>query len=1008
MRQPAVPARLVDRPALSAALDAAATHEVVVVKAGAGWGKTTAVAAWAKTRRACWLTVPGADISLERFSRELLRALRHRLPRLPAELVTTTAGDATTVAELVRGLLGVHLDEPVVLVVDDAGVLTGEAARLVEELCLDGPALLTLVLLTRVELGFAVPGAAEIDSRQLAFTEREVAALAGPDAAMILARTGGRPAAVALYREALSGGCALPGESGDVLAQLSGSVLADQPEPVRELVRAIAVLGSARTELCVALGFPDARETLPELARRGLVTGPEWTVVEPLREALLREHADDGVRVKAAVFCERTGAHAEALRHLVEAERWDLVTQLLLRRDEQIVAGGDAEAVLTALDRMEIEDPRLHLVRGFALQHRGDWLAAVHCYEQATGELRPCTSWRMGQLYALTGQTGRAVEVFERTVFDDVVSLDVVRLLSLATHWFRETGQCETARELAVRCAEAARRCGGHAAFAWSDKAFGLLAGYDGDRAAFERHYGQAVERARRAGNRLLELTIRTEQAWFRTETGPEEALAEVDEVLVLGRQAGLIGHERDCRGIRALANVRLGRFDAALRDAGQDPRTLVTRAEVHRRRGEPGQAQAFLDEALAAGSDPLAVATLARVVAGTDLATAGKLADQAVATSAVLRSREVPALLARGWVAALAGDRETARADAATARALAGRRGDRAGLADALQLAAVVSADRGALLAEAAVVWRAAGDPVGAAAAQLASARLDDTDPAEPENVLRRHGVRTDVRMADVLGASLPRTARIVVRTLGWFQVLRDGIAVPTASWQSRKARDLLKVLAAHRGRPVPRPRLVDLLWPDDTSDRTANRLSVLLSTLRTVLSVPGLPEDAEPLVADRDTVSLDLSLIHLDVAVFLDSAHLALVAHRRGDQAAASLLTAADELYVGEFLAEQPYEQWAVQAREEVQGRYTAVLRALVQLVRDPDQQVGYLIRMLELDPYDESAHVRLVKALRAAGRHGEARRRYQVYLEQMREIGVRPVEPDLFAPTAVLRAG
>jgi DNA-binding SARP family transcriptional activator len=239
---------------------------------------------------------------------------------------------------------------------------------------------------------------------------------------------------------------------------------------------------------------------------------------------------------------------------------------------------------------------------------------------------------------------------------------------------------------------------------------------------------------------------------------------------------------------------------------------------------------------------------------------------------------------------------------------------------------------------------------------------------------------------------------------------VLRDGVPVPSALWQSKKARDLLKILAGNSGRPVPRPQLVELLWPDDLSDRTANRLSVLLSTLRTVLCVPGLPADAEPLVADRDTVSLDLSLVDLDVAAFLGAASTALVAHRRGDQAAVPLLIAADELHLGEFLAEEPYEHWAIQVREEVRGRYTAVLRALVRLVRDPDQQVGYLVRMLELDRYDEGAHVRLVKALRAAGRHGEARRRYQVYLEQMREIGVRPAEPDLFGdrPSDVLRAG
>lgn len=938
MLQPALPARLVDRPALTEMLDAAC-QKVVVVKAGTGWGKTTSVAAWAATRRACWLV---ADASLERLSRGLLRALRQRLARLPAELIAT---DVDAVAALICGLLDVHIDEPVVLVVDDADALAGDSARLIEALCLRSPDLFRLVLLTRGDLNFELPNE---------------------------------------MREIDLGGA--PPEDVDVLRLA---------ESTRELLHTIALLGQASTELCVALGFTDVRETLPELAACGLLS-PGWTVREPIRELLRRDSDDREIRLRAAVFCERTGAHGEALRHLVEAERWDLVAQLLLRRDEQI----DAESVLDAINRLEIDDQRLYPIWGFARQRKGDWLGALHCYEQAD-ELTPQLAWRMGQLHDLTGQPEQAVDLFERTEFDEVASLDEVRLLSLAVRWFRETGRHHQARELAKRCAETAKRCGGHTAAAWASKAFGLLKAYDGDRAASEMHYGQAAERARRADNPLLELAIRAERAWFlAAETDPAQALAEIDELMVLGRQAGLTGHEPHCRDTRALANARLGRFDDALTAATDHALGLVIKAEVHRRRGEPGQAQAFLDAAAPTGpTEVLANATRARILAGEDVPAAQKLVDETVAQSENLRVWQVPALLARGWVALKSGDRESARADAATARALAGRRRDQAGLADSLQLAASANGDL-ALLAEARTVWLAAGDEVGAATADLASARLSGVDVTRFENVLRGHGVRTDVPMADVLGTGLPRAARITVRTLGRFQVLRDGVPVPTAAWQSKKARDLLKILAANRGRPVPRAQLVELLWPDDLSDRTANRLSVLLSTLRTVLSVPGLSD--EPLVADRDTVSLDLSLVDLDVAAFLTTANAGLLAHRRGQASALAKLADADELYLGEFLAEEPYEQWGIQAREEVQSRYTAVLRALAQLVRDPDQQVGYLTRMLELDRYDESAHVRLVEALRAAGRHGEARRRYRIYLDEMREIGVRPGEPGVREPS------
>ena len=52
-----------------------------------------------------------------------------------------------------------------------------------------------------------------------------------------------------------------------------------------------------------------------------------------------------------------------------------------------------------------------------------------------------------------------------------------------------------------------------------------------------------------------------------------------------------------------------------------------------------------------------------------------------------------------------------------------------------------------------------------------------------------------------------------------------------------------------------------------------------------------------------------------------------------------------------------------------------------------------------MLARDPYDERAHLQLVRALSAAGRHGEARRMYRAYSGRMAEIAVEAAAfPDL----------
>ena len=55
----------------------------------------------------------------------------------------------------------------------------------------------------------------------------------------------------------------------------------------------------------------------------------------------------------------------------------------------------------------------------------------------------------------------------------------------------------------------------------------------------------------------------------------------------------------------------------------------------------------------------------------------------------------------------------------------------------------------------------------------------------------------------------------------LGRFAVLRAGEPVPLTDWQSRKARDLLKVLVARKGLPVSREAAAEALWPGEDPSR-------------------------------------------------------------------------------------------------------------------------------------------------------------------------------------------
>jgi DNA-binding SARP family transcriptional activator len=240
---------------------------------------------------------------------------------------------------------------------------------------------------------------------------------------------------------------------------------------------------------------------------------------------------------------------------------------------------------------------------------------------------------------------------------------------------------------------------------------------------------------------------------------------------------------------------------------------------------------------------------------------------------------------------------------------------------------------------------------------------------------------------------AALEVPRAVAIHALGVFRVTRNGMAVPRTAWQSRKARDLLKILVS-RSRPVPRDQLMELLWPDVDPGKSGNRLSVLLSTVRDVLQpVEGGPQ---PLTTDGTAVWLDPALVSIDVEEFRKVATRALEAHRSGHPDAVDRLCTAAALYTGDFLEDDPYAEWAQPVTEELRALHQAVLRALIdhrQSCGDTDEVVRHTLRLLEDDPYDEQAHLNLVTVLLTAGRIGEAHRRYQIYRRHMGEMGVEP---------------
>src|SRR5690606_4127153 len=118
---------------------------------------------------------------------------------------------------------------------------------------------------------------------------------------------------------------------------------------------------------------------------------------------------------------------------------------------------------------------------------------------------------------------------------------------------------------------------------------------------------------------------------------------------------------------------------------------------------------------------------------------------------------------------------------------------------------------------------------------------------------------------------------------------------------------------------------------------------------------------------------VRLSFDHVDVDAEEFLRLGEAGLDAHRRDDRDALEQLRAALAAYRGDALPDEPYEDWAEVLRSEISATYAGVLRAIAAhatAVGDHLTGSDAHRRLLDLDQYDEQAHLGLVEALRALG--------------------------------------
>lgn len=881
--------------------------------------------------------------------------------------------------------------------------------------------------------------------------ERAVAPMDEADelAPALYALTGGWAAAVRLAAEAVRAASrerrpqvleALHRPGGALFAYLAEEVVAAEPPEAQELLATVAPLRRFTPALCADLGLPSAEQALASLGRRGVfleahASAEGWLTLAPLLREFALSHLPlppgrrEVVLAAAARWFADHGHATDALAAATAAGDPALLSGLLAELGPRLVRAGEVARVLDAVEAVPPASlgPDLLQLAGEARQVLGDWEGALASFRRvadAEGPLPAALAWRTGLIAYLRGDLDEAMATYARGVVggpDDQRGEEALLLAWTATaHW--AAGDARSCRTYGEAAHDAATRSGDLRAQAAAHTALALLAALDGDRAANDAHYLRALDAAERAGDTLQVVRIRSNRASRHLEEGSyAEALAELAVAIPLAEVTGFAAFLGLGLTNRAETRRRLGQVEEALADyrlardvyqrMGSTSAALALSGlgDCYRLRGDLVPARAAYEEALRMAEHSRDVQTLVPAYGGLARVLACDEPDRARELRDRLASLEhgmhvVEAQLTLGWVALALDDREGARAAALAAETAARHRRDRAGLAEAVALSAVATPGPTVIsrLHEALALWREVGDPIGEAATELAVALYGGAPGWQAEHAeqrLRSLGVRRSSAAAGLLGV-LPAVAppTVAVESLGGFRVLRHGDPVPPSEWQSRKARELLKRLVARRGRAVSRATLADALWPDEAdAAKSANRLAVALSTLRSVLD-PGRAWPADRYVtSDADSVRLDTSTVDVDVERLLLAAAAGRALLREGRQTdAIAALTSAEAVYGGEFLEEDSDAEWALALREEARAAYGEVARRLAALAverGDADGAARLWLRVLETDPYDEDAHLELVRVMLGAGRPGAARRAYRRYAAVMADLDAEP---------------
>jgi DNA-binding SARP family transcriptional activator len=233
-----------------------------------------------------------------------------------------------------------------------------------------------------------------------------------------------------------------------------------------------------------------------------------------------------------------------------------------------------------------------------------------------------------------------------------------------------------------------------------------------------------------------------------------------------------------------------------------------------------------------------------------------------------------------------------------------------------------------------------------------------------------------------------------LVLRLFGSFEARLNGILLGMDQFARRRSLMLLKILIANYGRVLGRDELIEQLWPENPPDDAPQLLKSAAHYLRRAFG-EAHDEKTRPnfILTTANGYAFNVASAHwIDSVEFKRLADEGLRFERQGRwREAVAALEAAQDLYTGDYLEDEPYCEWAITLRRQLKELYFDVLQTSARLLRSSGDYEGAIRRyrrILDLDPCLEDVHCELMELLCHCGKRTQALRQFEACRRALKE--------------------